>query len=83
MVKKKSDQCLSRKGDTEDCLGRSMMEIYGVMATFHILMREWVIQAHVVVKTHKMIHLSLYIVYILFQKKTSKYMLNPTQPYLS
>ena len=46
MVKYKSEQYLSLKGDTGDCLGRGMMKLSGVIATFYILMKVWVTQVY-------------------------------------
>lgn len=43
---KKSEQCLSLRGDTEDCLGRDMLKFSGVIATFYIFMKVWVMHVY-------------------------------------
>ena len=72
-VKKKSEQCLSLRGDTEDCLGRDMMKFWGVRATFYIFMKVWVMRVYDLLKLRKWYIWVLCILHILFQKRNSTY----------
>lgn len=72
-VKKKSEQCLSLRGDTEDCLGRDMLKFSGVIATFYIFMKVWVMHVYDLSKLKKWYIWVLYILTILFQKRNSTY----------
>lgn len=52
-VKKKSEQYLSLRGDTEHCLGRDMMKFSGVIATFYIFIKVWVMRVYDLSKLKK------------------------------
>lgn len=69
----KSEQCLSLRGDTEDCLGRDMLKFSGVIATFYIFMKVWVMHVYDLSKLKKWYIWVLYILTILFQKRNSTY----------
>lgn len=72
-VKKKSEHYLSFRGDTEHCLGRDMMKFSGVIATFYIFMKVWVMRVYDLSKLKKWYIWVLCILHILFQKRNSTY----------